>query len=58
MGFPIHAILMWLGQQSTQKAIVALLAALGMQFDILSLEQATTGFLAFYSLIAGIRDKN
>lgn len=58
MGFPIHALLTWLTQQSTQKAIVALLAALGMQFDILSVEQAAGGFLAIYSLIAGIRDKN
>jgi hypothetical protein len=57
MGFPIAGILAWLAQQSTQKAIVALLALIGMQLDVVSVEQATGGFLALYSIIAGLRDK-
>jgi hypothetical protein len=28
-----------------------------MQLDVVSVEQATGGFLALYSIIAGLRDK-
>ncbi len=54
----MKAFIDWLSQQSTQKAILAALAAAGVAIDP---EQANTiliGFLALYSLIAGIRDKS
>ena len=48
----------WLKEQSTQKAILAALAAIGIN---IAPEQAATilaGFLSLYSLIAGFRDKS
>jgi len=48
----------WLKEQSTQKAILAALAAVGVN---IAPEQAATifaGFLALYSLIAGFRDRS
>jgi len=51
-------LLDWLSQQSTQKAIIALLTALGLQFDVIQIEHAMTLFLTLYSLLAGLRDKS
>jgi hypothetical protein len=52
------AIIAWLSQQSTQKAILALLTAAGIQFDVLAVEQAVASFLALYGVLAGVRDKS
>jgi hypothetical protein len=54
----IQAIVAWLAQQSSQKAIIALLAAAGIQFDVMAAEQAIAAFLALYGVIAGVRDKS
>lgn len=48
----------WLKQQSTQKAILAALAAAGIGIDPDKATAILTGFLALYALIAGIRDKS
>jgi hypothetical protein len=53
----LQAIIAWLSQQSTQKAILALLTAAGIQFDVVAIEQAIAAFLALYGVIAGVRDK-
>ena len=53
-----QAIVAWLSQQSSQKAILALLAAAGIQFDLMQAEQAIAAFLALYGVIAGMRDKS
>ena len=52
------AIVAWLGQQSTQKAILALITAAGIQFDVVAMEQAIAAFLALYGVLAGVRDKS
>jgi hypothetical protein len=54
----LNAIIAWLSQQSTQKAILAFLTAAGIQFEAVQLEQAIAGFLAVYGIIASVRDKS
>ena len=54
----LQPIIAWFGQQSSQKAILALLTAAGIQFDVIAAEQAIAAFLALYGVIAGVRDKS
>ena len=54
----LPVIVAWLQQQSTQKAILALLTAVGIQYDVVAVETAISSFLALYAVISGARDKS
>lgn len=48
----------WISQQSTQKALLAALAAVGVVFDPEKVNTIIAGFLVVYSLLAAFRDKS
>lgn len=48
----------WISQQSTQKAILAALAAGGIVIDPAQATAILAGFLTIYSLLAAFRDKS
>ena len=48
----------WLSQQSTQKAILAVLSAAGIVVDPDYVAQIIATFLALYGVIAAFRDKS
>ena len=54
----LQPIIAWFSQQSTQKAIIAGLAAFGVQVNVVNVEQAFSLFMGMYALLAGFRDKS
>lgn len=47
----------WIKQQSTQKAILAAFAALGVYISPEQIDAILTSFLLLYGVLAGFRDK-